>query len=157
MWLALAIYHYITSHLFRDSNFNTRLIDNRSHAYAHGTRTHLSQKQNQNLLIGRYSISHLILYGVPAGWQILNLFLGQMFYCPMCHQTFPSTFRSRPLDKRTNTYTCQRESRRTKRPWMRYEYLTTYFTYFNVAVRKHFKMSQKTRSSPTGTRSWISQ
>ena len=35
----------------------------------HGTRTHLSQEQNQNLLIGRYSISQLILYGVPAGWQ----------------------------------------------------------------------------------------
>ena len=34
------------------------------------------------------------------------------------------------------------------------EYLKAYF---DVAGRKHFKMSRKTRSSPTGTRSWISQ
>ena len=30
MWLALATYYYITRHLFQDSNFNTRLFDNRS-------------------------------------------------------------------------------------------------------------------------------
>ena len=57
----------------------------------HRTRTHLPQEQNQNLPIGWYSIWQLILYGVPAGWQILNLFLWQMFFCPMCDVT-PMSF-----------------------------------------------------------------
>ena len=77
-----------SAHTTGDSilNISTRQR-NISHklALTHGTRTHLSQEQVQNLPVSRYPISQLILYGVPAGWQILNLFLWQIFYCPMCN------------------------------------------------------------------------
>ena len=53
-------------------------------AFTHGTIKDLPQEQIQNLPVGRYPISQLILYGVPAGWQILNLFMWQILYCPMC-------------------------------------------------------------------------
>ena len=48
---------------------NQIVRQNKSHTPHHSG--HVSRpEQNQNLLIGWYSISQLILYGVPAGWQI---------------------------------------------------------------------------------------